>query len=266
MLASVAFDQQVHDTFFVVAHFHYVLIGGAVMPLFGAFYFWFPKVTGRLLGETLGKVHFWLFAIGTNVTFFPMHKLGLDGMPRRVYTYLEPTGWGPLNLLATLGAVTIALSVIFFLVNVARSLMAGRPAGDNPWGAAGVEWATASPPPSYNFANVPVVTSGYPLWDAETLPAMTGLRQNRREMLVTTTLAARPESRNTGPEPSIWPLYVALCMGVTFIGSIFSPYFVLIGLGLSLVGLFGWGAESTKRIEPELVELPAGTLVERAST
>src|SRR6476469_6869981 len=109
MLASVSFDKQVHDTFFVVAHLHYVLLGGAVMPLFAAFYYWFPKVTGRLLDERLGKIHFWLFLVGVNVAFFPMHLLGLDGMPRRIYTYLEAMGWGRLNLIASIGAVTIAL-------------------------------------------------------------------------------------------------------------------------------------------------------------
>ena len=119
MVASVPFDQVVHDTYFVVAHFHYVLIGGAVFPLFGAFYYWFPKVTGRLLGERLGRWHFWLFFLGVNLTFFPMHLLGLDGMPRRVYTYLAETGWGNLNLLASAGAVLIAVSVAIFLVNVA---------------------------------------------------------------------------------------------------------------------------------------------------
>src|SRR5436190_11222304 len=147
MVASVPFDLQVHDTFFVVAHLHYVLIGGGVMPLFGAFYFWFPKMTGRLLGETLGKVQFWLFLIGTNVAFFPMHALGLDGMPRRVYTYPEFTGWGTLNLIATIGAVTIATSVAVFIVNVMRSLASKHLAAENPWRAAGLERATASPPP-----------------------------------------------------------------------------------------------------------------------
>ncbi|MGE5102638.1 MAG: cbb3-type cytochrome c oxidase subunit I, partial [Deltaproteobacteria bacterium] len=127
MLASVAFDKQAHDTFFVVAHLHYVLLGGGVMPLFGAFYYWYPKVTGRMLSETLGKWHFWLFVIGVNVTFFPMHILGLNGMPRRVYTYLAATGWGPLNLLATLGAVTIAVSVLVFIINAVKSWRGGEP-------------------------------------------------------------------------------------------------------------------------------------------
>ena len=265
MLASVAFDKQAHDTFFVVAHLHYVLLGGGVMPLFGAFYFWFPKVTGRILNATLGKVHFWLFLIGVNVTFFPMHILGLEGMPRRVYTYLAPTGWGPLNLVASIGAVTIALSVLVFLINAIRSWTRGEPAGENPWDSSGLEWAVPSPPPSYNFLHSPVVRSRHPLWDTDVeLPVVTGLRTDRKEVLITSTFDAMPDSRHSSPEPSIWPAYLALCMGVVFIGSIFSPYYVLGGLGLSMIGLFGWGWQSSKGIESELVAVPNGAMVERA--
>jgi cytochrome c oxidase subunit 1 len=134
MIASVPFDLQVHDTYFIVAHFHYVIIGGVVFPLFGACYLWFPKATGRLLSERLGKWHFWLFFIGTNLTFFPMHLLGLDGMPRRVYTYLPEMGWGDMNLLATIGAGVIVASVVCFGVNVLASLRWGAVAGPDPWG------------------------------------------------------------------------------------------------------------------------------------
>jgi cytochrome c oxidase subunit I+III len=264
MLASVAFDKQAHDTFFVVAHLHYVLIGGGLMPLFGAFYFWFPKITGRLLGEALGKVHFWLFVIGTNVTFFPMHILGLNGMPRRIYTYLAPSGWGPLNLVATIGALTIATAVLVFLINVVRSLRVGDVAGENPWRSSGLEWATTSPPPSFNFVHTAVVHSRHPLWETTVeLEVVSGLRTDRREILVTTTFDAHLDARALGPEPSIWPLYVALCMGLLFIGSIFSPYFVLAGIGASLLGLLGWGWESTRDVEVERVALPDGALVEQ---
>ena len=245
MLASVAFDKQAHDTFFVVAHLHYVLLGGGVMPLFGAFYFWFPKVVGRMLDETLGKLHFWLFVIGVNVTFFPMHVLGLEGMPRRVYTYLASTGWGPLNLVATIGAYTIALSVIVFLVNAIRSWRVGAVAGANPWESSGLEWATTSPPPPYNFVHIPVTTSRHPLWDTGAeLPVMTGLRTDRREVLVTTIFDARPDHRHEDPDSSIWPLYLALCMGVVFIGGIYTPYMVLVGVGLALLGMFLWAWQS----------------------
>jgi cytochrome c oxidase subunit I+III len=264
MLASVAFDKQAHDTFFVVAHLHYVLIGGGLMPLFGAFYYWFPKMTGRLLGETLGKLHFWLFVIGTNVTFFPMHILGLNGMPRRIYTYAPEMGWGRMNMLATIGAFIIALSVLVFLINAVRSWMRGEPAGDNPWESSGLEWATASPPPPYNFVHTLVVRSRHPLWEPTVeQPVVTGLRSDRREMLLTTTFDAQPQSRHASPDGSIWPMYVALCMGVVFIGSIFSPYAVLGGVAISLLGLFLWGWQSTRDVEVERVQLPDGTIVER---
>jgi cytochrome c oxidase subunit I+III len=183
MLASVPMDLQVHDTYFVVAHFHYVLIGGAVFPLLGGFYYWFPKMTGRMLSERLGRWNYWSFFIAFNVTFFPMHLLGLEGMPRRIYTYSSDLGWGNMNLLATVGAFVLALSVLLFFINVWRSLRSGGLADANPWGASGLEWATSSPPPAYNFAHIPVIDSSDPLWDHPgEIPVAKGLRLYRREM------------------------------------------------------------------------------------
>jgi cytochrome c oxidase subunit I+III len=147
MLASVPLDLQVHDTFFVVAHLHYVLIGGALFPLFGAFYYWFPKWTGRLLSERVGWWNFGLLFLGFNLTFFPMHQLGLEGMPRRIYTYLPESGWGDLNLLATAGGVVLGLGVVTFLVNAAMSLRSGPIAGADPWEGETLEWSIPSPPP-----------------------------------------------------------------------------------------------------------------------
>jgi cytochrome c oxidase subunit I+III len=241
MIASVSYDQQVHDTYFIVAHLHYVLLGGAVAPLFGAFYFWFPKITGRLLSETLGRWHVALFFLGVNLTFFPMHQLGLQGMTRRVYTYLEETGWGDLNLLASIGAGTIALSVAVFLVNVARSLAAGERATDNPWGAESLEWGTSSPPPSYNFLYIPVVQGRAALWSrTPDRPVVTGLRADMHEVLVTTLMDARPDSRHRHPPPSIVPLLAALATGVTFIMLIFTPWGLPVGSVLLTAAFIAW--------------------------
>ena len=245
MVASVPFDLQVHDTYFIVAHFHYVILGGVIFPLFGALYLWFPKLTGRMLGERLGKWHFWLFFIGTNVAFFPMHLLGLDGMPRRVYTYLPETGWGNLNLLVTAGATVIVLSVAVFAVNVILSLRRGRIAGDNPWEASTLEWATASPPEPWNFDHTPVCESRTPLWIADGVPATelpvaVGLRTDRREILITTALDAVPDNRHTHPGETIWPLGMAAAIAVTFIGAIFSPWAYVVGFVLSAIAFAGW--------------------------
>ncbi len=255
MVASVPYDQQVHDTYFVVAHLHYVLLGGAVFPLFGAFYHWFPKVTGRVLDERLGRWHFALFFAGVNLTFFPMHQLGLDGMTRRIYTYLPETGWGPLNLVATAGALTIAASVLLFLVNAGRSLRRGTLAGDDPWEADSLEWGTASPPPAYNFADLPTVPGRSPLWDrTPATPVVTGLRTDMREILVTTALDAEPDSRMRSPEPSVWPLLAALATGVTFITLIFTPWGLPIGGVLLAVTLTGWGWPSRHEHELQVRE------------
>jgi cytochrome c oxidase subunit I+III len=255
MIASVPFDLQVHDTFFIVAHFHYVLIGGSVFPLFAAFYFWFPKVTGRMLSERVGKLNFWLFFIGMNLTFFPMHQLGLEGMPRRIYTYLADTGWGDLNLLASVGAVTIAVSVLVFLGNVAWSLRNGVRAGENPWDAETLEWATSSPPPTYNFAYIPVVRGRDPLWEeGDERPVVTGLRTDRREVLITDPLDAKPDNIHEHPGPSIWPLLMAAALGSMFIGAIFTPWSIPIGTVLSFIAFAGWAWPRGKPVAEEAEE------------
>jgi cytochrome c oxidase subunit 1 len=230
MLASVSLDVQLHDTFFVVAHLHYVLFGGAVFPLFGAFYYWFPKFTGRMLSERLGRWQFWLFFIGFNVTFFPMHILGLQGMTRRIYTYPEQMGWGGMNLTATVGAFMIAASVLLFIVNVLVSRRHGEPAGPNPWGAGTLEWSVASPPPAGNFERVPVVHGRYPLWQPMQAPShVTGLDNDDRVVLVTTVADALPDHRLALPTPSPWPFWSAVATTIFFIGSIVTPWAVVWG-------------------------------------
>jgi cytochrome c oxidase subunit 1 len=165
MLAAVPFDWQVTDSYFVVGHFHYVLIGGTLFAVLAAVYYWFPKATGRMMGESLGRWHFWLMFIGFNLTFLPMHFSGLLGMPRRIYTYEPGRGWEIWNQLTSLGAVVQAAAFAVFFVNIAWSLRRGKPAGNDPWDAWTLEWATNSPPPVYNFEIIPQVASRRPLWD-----------------------------------------------------------------------------------------------------
>jgi cytochrome c oxidase subunit 1 len=164
-LASVPVDYHVHATYFIVAHIHYVLFGGSIMGIFAALYYWFPKMFGRLLDEGLGKIHFAFMFIGMNLTFFPMHLLGISGMPRRIADYSPTAGWNDMNLLATIGGFTIAVGTLPFLWNVLASLRAGEPAGDDPWEGNTLEWATSSPPPPYNFDHLPSIRSERPVFD-----------------------------------------------------------------------------------------------------
>jgi cytochrome c oxidase subunit I+III len=241
MLGSVPINLQVHDTFFVVAHFHYVLIGGAIFPLFGAMYYWFPKIIGTRLSERLGRWNFVLLFLGFNLTFFPMHILGLNGMPRRVYTYLPGTGFGPLNLLATLGAFVLGIGVLLFLINVVIGRRNGAAAGDDPWAGPTLEWATQSPPPPYSFQYLPSVRSRSPLWsDERDAPLITGLSVSHPEVLVTTLVEAEPDHRLVLPGRSLSPLALSAAVGITVIACIFNPWGLVYGAPLCGAALVAW--------------------------
>ncbi len=258
-VASVPVDLQVHDTYFVVAHFHYVLIGGAVFPMFGAFAYWFPKLTGRMLSEKLGLWSFWLFTMGFNITFFPMHILGLRGMPRRVYTYPADAGWTALNQIESVGYIFLFLGVAVFLYNVWHSVQRGEEASNSPWHAGGLEWAAASPPTKYNFLNLPTVSGTEPLWDAlPDQPVISGLHEDVREVLTTRILDAEPEGRDEMPGPTAWPFIAAVVTTALFIGSIFRPIAVSLGAIPLAIALIGWfwptREESQRRARSDIWE------------
>jgi heme/copper-type cytochrome/quinol oxidase subunit 1 len=165
MFAAIPFDQQTTDTYFVVAHFHFIIFGAAVFPLFGGMYYWFPKVTGRMYHERWAQASFWVTFVGTALTFFPMHIAGLDGMPRRVYTYPSSTGWDAYNLSETVGAYILTGGLLMIFANLAWSMFRGEASGPDPFHGGTLEWTTSSPPPPYNFPVIPEVTSPYPNWD-----------------------------------------------------------------------------------------------------
>ena len=165
MLSAAPLDWQLGNSYFVVAHFHYVIVGGILFTVFAAFYYWFPKMTGKMCNQTLGKLHFWLFLIGFHLTFDFMHVPGLLGMPRRIYTYEPGRGWDVWNLIVTIGVFFQALGTTVFVVNLVWSYFKGRAAGPDPWDAWTLEWSTPSPPPAYNFVSIPMVKSRRPLWD-----------------------------------------------------------------------------------------------------
>ena len=220
MVASIPFDQQVTDSYFVVAHLHYVLIGANVFPVFAAFYYWLPKITGRLLSERLGRWNFWLMFIGFNLAFFPMHIVGLHGMPRRIATYQPGLGWDAANLLSTVGAYLLAIGVLVGVVNVIRSLRRGAPAGANPWVADTLEWSIPSPPPVYAFERIPTVRTRHPLWDdhAEFAdPDDARVLADGRETLATGTRDARGEWVAKMPDDTLVPLIAALTLGIVFV-------------------------------------------------
>jgi heme/copper-type cytochrome/quinol oxidase subunit 1 len=242
MTGSVPVDWQLTDTYFVVAHLHYVLIGINVFPVVGATYFWFPKITGRMMDERLGRWNFWTMFAGFNIGFFPMHIAGLLGMPRRIYTYGDNMGWDWVNLITTVGSFLFGIGVLLFVWNVAKSVKRGSISGENPWDAPTLEWATRSPPPPYNFAVIPTVASRHPLWEGRFERAgMTNSVIGRglvlaqgREALGTTPLDAEPNVILKMPADTLVPLCLALAMTVLTAGLILVDWLVAV-LGIVLI-------------------------------
>ncbi|MBC7814196.1 MAG: cbb3-type cytochrome c oxidase subunit I, partial [Burkholderiales bacterium] len=252
LLASVPVNLQTHDTYFVVAHFHYVLIGGWLFPTLGAIYYWFPKFVERMPNERLGKWNFWLLFFGFNLAFFPMHISGILGMVRRVYTYEAGRGLELYNLLSTIGAYIVGVSFIVFLYNIFWSARNGPKAPSNPWGADTLEWLPPTPVPPYGFRHLPVVHSRHPLWDKSDKQAVDPRTQKLietlahypreyRAQLVTSAIDAQPEEIFRVVGPSIWPLCTAVAIAVMTLFLVFSLYaLAAISFAITLFTLIGW--------------------------
>jgi cytochrome c oxidase subunit 1/cytochrome c oxidase subunit I+III len=246
MFSSIPFDQQTHDTYFVVAHLHYVLVGGAVFPMFAAIYHWAPKMIGRMLHEGLGKLSFWLIFIGFNANMFPLHISGILGQPRRIYTYEEGLGWDIHNIISTAGSFVLALGILVVGINWFRAMRKGPVAPDDPWNGETLEWATTSPPPHYNFRVVPVVTSKEPVWDQPELadggdPAKGYALDDGHTTLSTSLMDATPQALVHMPHGSPWPFMLSIAMLVFFYAVLLEAWSAAIaGFVLCVVGIMGW--------------------------
>ncbi len=230
MHASPPVDMQQQDSYFVVAHLHYVLVGGSLFGIFAGLYYWWPKMTGRMLDERVGRWNFWLMFLGFNVTFFPMHFLGLMGMPRRIYTYAGGLGWDRWNLVSTVGVFILAAGVLAFIANAVTSLRAGSPAPADPWDGRTLEWAVPSPPPAYNFAQIPTVHHRDELW---------ALKTGR----VRVEAPAPVEREIHLPPPSIYPIVVAAGIGLAATGALTHVLLVAAGALVVLLGVYRWAFE-----------------------
>jgi cytochrome c oxidase subunit 1 len=227
MHSSAASDAQQQDTYFIIAHIHYVLFGGSIVALLAGVYYWYPKVTGRLMDETVGKINFWLMFIGMNIAFFPMHFLGLDGMPRRIYTYDPDMGWNLWNLVSSIGALLVALSVLVFMINAIRSYKKGEVAGADPWDARTLEWSIPSPPPEYNFAQIPTVHERDAFW------------AQKREGVRAVPVAGGSEEHDVHlPQPSYWPFVVSVGLLITGYGLVYLGNNNPISIAVAAVGAF----------------------------
>jgi cytochrome c oxidase subunit 1 len=250
--AVVPSDYEQTDTYYVVAHFHYVLFGGSIFGLFAGLYYWWPKFFGHMLNDAVGKVHFWLMFIGFNVTFAPMHIAGLQGMPRRIYTYPGSMGWNLVNFVETIGAIIIAASVVVFIANIVVSRRGAAPAGEDPWDARTLEWMTPSPVPEYNFLEVPLVRHRDELWHRKYIETPEGVPSRVIAGGESgATAAEHTEEHGQGihlPSGSYMPPLAALGVPITAYGLLFFPPLIGVGLLALLTGFFGWV------LEPQTVE------------
>lgn len=251
MHASPSIDTQHNDSYFVVAHFHYVLFGGSIFGLLAGAYYWFPKITGKMMDDRLGRWNFWLTFIGFNMTFFPMHFLGLAGMPRRYYTYGEGSGWGFWNTIVSFGAFVLGATMLLFVYNLAKSLRDGKPAGDNPWDASSLEWAIPSPPPVYNFAQIPQIGHRDPLW-WEKYGKDDGHEHGGDHQDIAHINEVKGHIHM--PNPSFYPLISSLgffivALGLLFdnpaitIGLLHLPSLCALGAVVMIMGIYGWAFE-----------------------
>lgn len=258
MTAAVSLDWQLNETYFIVAHLHYVLLGINVFPVVGGIYYWFPKFCGRMMNERLGKWSFWVMFVGFNLGFFPMHIAGLLGMPRRIYTYPTGMGWDTVNMVTSVGSFVFALGILIFLVNVFVSLKWGARSGPNPWNAATLEWVTPSPPPAYNFAVIPIIASRHPLWE-EQLGEENGrssldegyLLMDGRQTIGTTPLDAEPDVILNMPDDSYAPFVLGLFCALMFVGMLLHAW-RLTGLMVvaSGIALIAWLWPANRRRAP----------------
>ena len=248
MTASVPVDWQLTDTYFVVAHLHYVLIGINVFPVVGATYFWFPKMTGKFLDEKLGRWNFWTMFLGFNLAFLPMHITGLLGMPRRVYTYADGMGWDTLNMIISVGSFVFAVGVLLLFINVFKSLRSGAAAPANPWDAPTLEWSVPSPPPPYNFSVIPTVVSRHPLWDGRLSESGIVSAVDRgmlldqgKETIATSPMDASPEMIMEMPEDTPAPFVLTVGISILFVGLLLKVWpLAIAGAVVSALSILVW--------------------------
>jgi len=251
MFLAVPFDQQVTDSYFVIAHFHYIIFGAAVFPIFGGMYYWFPKVTGKLYFERPGQLSFWIIFVGTNLLFFPMHIVGLMGMERRIYTYPGGLGWDAFNLAESIGGYLTAVGIVVLLSNLVVSYRRGPIAGPDPWHGATLEWTIPSPPPDYNYAVIPKVSSAYANWDVadreedkRKLASAVMVLDQGHEQPVSSPVDGWWTEIVQMPHDSPWPILLAGSMLLVFVCLLFHQWIVAGFMTLTvLFALLGWHGE-----------------------